>query len=78
MLTGLVEVGISPETRWKESLGLEKDPKLKYKARHYKAKKYTAEQRTVSYWGRKKYGGIITLILLNLKRLSNTITSQCS
>ena len=51
-----VEVGISPgDEMEKKVLRLEKDPKLKYKARHYKAKKYTAEQRTVSYWGRKKY-----------------------
>ena len=51
-----VEIGISPgDEMEKKVLRLEKDPKLKYKARHYKAKKYTAEQRTVSYWGRQKY-----------------------
>jgi len=41
-----VEVGISPgDEMERKVLRLEKDPKLKYKARHYKGKEFTNERR---------------------------------
>ena len=41
-----VEIGLSPADEMEEKvLRLEKDPKLKYKARHYKGKEFTNERR---------------------------------
>ena len=51
-----VEVGISPgDEMERKVLRLEKDPKLKYKARHYKSKKYTNEQRYDGYYSFHDY-----------------------
>ena len=45
-----VDIGLAPFDEMEQKvLKLEKDPKLKYKARHYKNKKYTGEQRYHGY-----------------------------
>ena len=45
-----VDIGLAPFDEMEQKvLKLEKDPKLKYKARHYKNKKYTGERRYHGY-----------------------------